>query len=849
MKRLRNIVFWFLGSLFALFMVLSAIVYIAVLRDENRIKKIVVDELNKSLTGTVSVEQMNLTFWSSFPYIALEFKNVKAMGSNPKDTEPLLEAEYLSFNFNLRDMLAKKYEVKKIELNGAIVCIKLYADNSGNYNLWKSSGTTSSDFSFALKKIQFKNTQFNFVNTNSEQRYELYFYRANAKGDFSSNLQNISLSGDLFLELLQSGETVILSKKSMSLRTQMTVDNAHETIHFLDGFLRLENLNFDLLGFVNYSDDAPNMDLEITGKNLDLHKFVKQIPSDFVKQIEDYRTEGDFDFRLQLSGNYSPNKLPEISAEWAFRNGQIYEKNTQTYFENVQFSGVFSTSDVNHLPNYQLQIRDFSARLQDGAIAGNFTIRNFQSPVIQLNTTFNVGLRELNRWIDIPKINDLNGRSNGRISYSHQFKSFDSIRFPEILNGRLQAELACRNVICKVSDSLVKSPIRIDTACFRIHLNQLQIPILNGEFEDSKIHASLFVHNFLTALETPELMHVSGDINIDRIQIDQVQLQNIQTSMQYQNRILSLEKFSTRVWDGDIRGIAEIDCADTSRLPFRFDGIFSHINAEKILTDFDNFDQSEITDKNLKGFIDADLSVLGIYLPSSGLDLNSLLVTMKTKISNGELKNVAMLQKLSRFVDEETLNHVKFETLENTLEIKHKTITFPEMKIRSNALNIHVSGIHDFDGKIDYNIKIALSELLSKRRRERRKNQVESGVMNDEKKRTNLFVYVTGTTEHPKFRYDIQNVFKKLELGSNAASKALKQEKETVKTIFKEEFQFLQKSEETKRQEALWREQEKGKFVIEWDGNSSDTLVNTPVPKKASSKKDTVKIGVVFEDE
>ncbi|MDR1950599.1 MAG: AsmA family protein, partial [Bacteroidales bacterium] len=121
MKQFRKYILWLVGGLFTLFIAVSVVVYFTVLRDEEKIKNIVIGELNKSLTGEVSVERMNLTFWSSFPYIALDFRNVKAMGSNPNDSVPLLEAKHLSLNFNLRDMIAKKYEVRKIDLSGATV--------------------------------------------------------------------------------------------------------------------------------------------------------------------------------------------------------------------------------------------------------------------------------------------------------------------------------------------------------------------------------------------------------------------------------------------------------------------------------------------------------------------------------------------------------------------------------------------------------------------------------------------------------------------------------------------------------------------------------------------------------
>ncbi len=847
MKRLLKIGIWCLGSLFALFLLLSAVVYVAVLRDDEQIKSIVVSELNKSLKGKVEIERMDFTFWSSFPYIALDFKNVRAMGANPNDEEPLLETERLSLNFNLRDMLAKKYEVKKIETQNGLVRIKLYADGSDNYTLWET-GESSENFSFALKKIHFRNTHLTFINEPSEQHYELRFLRADAKGDFSSNLQDITLSGDFFIESIQSGQSIILAQKKLRLQSQIKIDNTAETVHILEGFTRLEDLDFDLQGSVNYSENAPFMNLIVKGNDLNLRKFIQQIPADFAQQIEDFQTRGDFDFVLNLSGNYSGGNLPKVTAKWDFRNGQIYEKSTEAYFENVKFAGVFSTSNINTLSNCRLQISNFSASLNKGNFTGNLTINNFRSPTILLNASFNADLKEVNEILNITQITQLSGLSKGRVQYRHTFENFDAIRFSEVLKGRLRAEISCKNVLCKLQDSVLKSPIRLDTARFEMNQEQLRIPILIGNFEESKFRASLFSGNFPNAIENPEQASVSGDIIIDKIQIDSLLPQDLRTSFHFENQILSLNNFSAKIWDGSIQGNAEINCSDTSRLPFRTMGSLSNINTEKLFSNFNNFEQSEITDKNLKGFIDANFEVLGVWLPSSGLDRKSLWATLKTKISDGELKNVEILKKLSRFVDEETLNHVKFATLENTIEIKHETVIFPEMKIRSNALNINVSGTQSFDGELDYSVKIALSELMSKRRRERRKNREESGALEDDKKRLSLFVHITGTTEHPKFKYDVQNVFKKLEVGSVAASQAIRKENEVVKNILKEEFQFLQKSEETKRQEELWRKQEQGKFVVEWEENKSDSIVNS-APQKKSPKKDTVRIGVIFEDE
>ncbi|MCL2413151.1 MAG: hypothetical protein FWC98_03325, partial [Bacteroidales bacterium] len=709
MKKLRKYILWTLSGLLALFITVSVVVYVVILRDSDRVKNIILGELNRSLTGEVSIERMSFTFWSSFPHVALDFRNVQAMSPNPNDLEPLLDARSLSLNFNLRDMIAGRYDVKRIDLSDATLRIKLYADGTANYNLWQPTDPTETNFSFSLQRVHFRNTQLIFLDEQTQQHYEFFIYRANARGDFSQSIQNVTFSGDFHLDVLQSGEIVILAEKDMSLRTQIRVDVSEQVVHFLDGLIRLEDLKFDLLGFVNYSDNAPNMNLEIVGKNLNLQRFIRQLPTEFVQDIASYRTRGDFDFRMIFSGNYTQGNLPRIAAEFEFRDGQIFERNTRTQLNHVNFSGTFSTTSNNHLSNYRLRIRNFSAQTATGYLAANFAISNFQSPTIQLTTAFDLGLGELNRLISAPQIVRANGQTIGEIQYRHTFRNFESINLSEILRGQFHGTISCRHAIVKLQDSILRPPIKLDSIQINFNQNRLQIPLAKGEFAGSQFQTSLTFQDFFNRLQNPELMHVFGYLSVDKYQVDSVLLRNLRGNIQYQNQVLIVDRFSTDIFDGNVSGTVEMNFTNNARFPFRFEGLLSRINAEKMFAEMNNFGQTQITSENLNGLIDADVSAVGNYIPNVGLDLKTLWVTIQARVSNGELNNVAILQKLSRFVDEDALNNVRFATLENTIEIRNEIITIPQMRVVSNALNLHVAGTHRFDGQIDYNVQIALS--------------------------------------------------------------------------------------------------------------------------------------------
>ena len=79
-------------------------------------------------------------------------------------------------------------------------------------------------------------------------------------------------------------------------------------------------------------------------------------------------------------------------------------------------------------------------------------------------------------------------------------------------------------------------------------------------------------------------------------------------------------------------------------------------------------------------------------------------------IEEGELIDFEPLENLSSFVSIDDLKHVKFSTLENTIEIEDEVLTIPAMEIKSSALSVFLSGTHTFTQEIDYRIKLLLSD-------------------------------------------------------------------------------------------------------------------------------------------
>ena len=147
----------------------------------------------------------------------------------------------------------------------------------------------------------------------------------------------------------------------------------------------------------------------------------------------------------------------------------------------------------------------------------------------------------------------------------------------------------------------------------------------------------------------------------------------------------------------------------------------NRINITKMFEEFENFGQTTITNKNLKGVATAKIQFAAVMSSELQMDMDKLYVGVDMTIENGELNNVEAMKSLSRFIELKDLENIRFSTLKNQIEVRNQIINIPKMEVKSNAINITASGTHTFNNEINYRVKLSLNELLSKKAKQAKK--------------------------------------------------------------------------------------------------------------------------------
>ena len=153
--------------------------------------------------------------------------------------------------------------------------------------------------------------------------------------------------------------------------------------------------------------------------------------------------------------------------------------------------------------------------------------------------------------------------------------------------------------------------------------------------------------------------------------------------------------------------------ATEDRKVFKADWKVKNIAIEQLFASFSNFDQTFITDANLSGKANAWAETIIPMDANWKIKSKEVIAKSAIEIHDGRLKNLKTLEDFSDYVHLQDLKDIRFNELRNYLKIEDGKVYLPVMFLQSSAMNMSISGVHGFDQRILYNMKINAGQAIA----------------------------------------------------------------------------------------------------------------------------------------
>lgn len=862
-KWIWKITKWFFGTILFLFLTISAIIYFY----KDDIINYAVGEVNKSLAAKVEVNKIDVTFWSTFPNLSLDFNQVFIQDALPTSTrkDTLLYTEQIRLKFDPFDIWNEKYDVKRIDVKPGTLQLKVNKQGQVNYNIIKENDSKeSSEFKLTLEKINISNLRFLFKNEIQETKYQAKVNELHLSGQFTQDDFVMTTDADLHVKRLQHGLIPILVNQPIQTALKIAISKPKQTFTISNGKLHLAEIPFDFNLFL----DSTHVDLKVQAQHIQLQEIANRLSLKEMDDVKALRGQGTGYFDLKLNSELKADSHPMIDCKFGIKQGQLVEPVKQLRLSNLQVEGEYST--LKGPDKEELNLKTFAFNTISGPFKGNLFIKNFSKPSYKGMASGSVKLDVLQAVLRIPKIDALDGVIHVDTKFACKTTSINNKQIVVIEEGSGSAGM--QNVSFRLEQDsrqffgingnvvLDKSAAALEDLVVKLGESDLR---LNGSFDhideflqdeanlDVKVIAESRLVNLQdftnTVVGEPEVKietrdwmlptKIHGDVILDvgKIKMNQHEFTQINGEMTVGERTIAIQKLHGITANATVRG--SLNVYESSPEYFQLETNLSSkdIYFKPIFREWNNFDQDVITENNISGRAEAILDLKAPFFIGEGILKDEIIAQIKLKVFNGILRNVETFTALTNDLKttktkmvlkskdinalQAKLNNIAFETLENTIYIKNSAIYIPKMEINSSALDVTIDGTHRFNNTIDYRFAFRFREL------KQQKDESEFGIVEDDGTGIKIYVKMYGNLDNPTIEWDQESRKSQLKENREAA-------KNEAISILKSEFGLFKK--DTTVQKYQVKKQEREKIDIQF---GKEEEVN-PIEEKKKIEKE-----------
>jgi hypothetical protein len=767
-------------------------------------------EANKSLNTPVKVGKMEVSVFEEFPQISIVLHQVYVEDSHPGEY-PLLTAGTISFQLDPVAVWAGQYTIKGLQVSDSETNLKINDKGQTNYNILKKTESnqpaTSGSLSFQLKDVGLKNTRVRYYDIRNTQDLSFTSKTLLASIESTKDVYTIAADGELTSTLNIDGSTY-LAGKSFTIDANLVYDDIRKNLAIRPSNLELNASAFKVKG--EYSWKEKNyIDLSMDGSNTDIQTLLSLLPESQSKPFRKYQSKGDTYFSSNLKGEIGKRKNPSLSVTFGFKDATIFHPDYKSRIEDATLEGSFASTNVSDMSKAVLVLKNIHAKLNGEPFSANLIIHDLQNPEVQGDFKGRLDAAGVLGFYPIESIKDISGALVADLSFdgklellkkkatAQRFSTRGTVDLQQInlvygpdktalknLNGNLQFnnnDLALSNVSCQLGSSdFILNGFFKNIITFLLFENQ---PIgIEADLKSNFLNVDqLFAIGFgkPTAgqgqkyeFSIPVSINLNFNCDVKALRYKRFHARQLKGDVLVKNQMAVSRSITFRSMGGDMACSGIVDAKNKKAIEVVSSFKLNGIHADSVFYVFENFDQSFIEDRHLKGQATADVNLEMTLNENLNLYQETLVGDISAVIRNGELNNFEPLKKLNKFIDDASLHKLRFADIKNDIHIENKTVYIPQMEIRSNVTSLKISGTHTFDQHIDYHIVTPL------RKRQVSDTEELNAIEDEGSGRTNLLLKITGTTDNYKVSYDTKAVKKKI-----AAD--LKNEVKELKDAFK----------------------------------------------------------------
>ena len=736
-----------------------------------------IDQMNSQVNTPITVQQIDISVLDQIPYISVILRDVRMQESYKGSKETLIKAKQIVCALNPFDILTGDYSIHAMDLKDAYIHLEIDQYNTPNYLvLKKQDHATSEGTVLDLKAITLKNTTIDYQNDYNNKHVSLETSTMEASLQAYGKVYHVKSRGDIQVINILVNEHSYLEGIPLIVNADLLYNQHQRTLDISPSTIIYRNSLFSILGKYGFEDNR--LTLSLASEETNFITISDLIPSRYLEKLKPYQYTGEASFQLSLDGILKKQTLPPLQLVFSLKNTTVIDSKHHAQLENMNLKGYYQNGSKD-----SLALTGIAGDLNQKSFNSDLSISNFKDPKFDLAFTGAVTGATLQEWAKVPLIDSVHGEINIDFTLAGKTSDFKSIK--AISRVSVSGDISIADLNISFQDK--SYPLQQLKGNCIFNNNDLAISSLSGLIGENDFELTGLVKNFLAfSMIENQPLGIEADFSAQYINLDQLLVgrefesnidqsyhfaispqlylklncaidhlqfrrfdgRQIRGDLDVKHQVASSKSIKMNTMGGDIVLSGNVDAKSDSVL-ITFSTHLNKIHIDSLFYVFENFNQDFLIHDHLKGIVNAHIDNQMSFDHFLHLNLSSIRADINTTIIGGELNNFEPMQKLSRYLDGDKLDNLKFAELANNIHVENQKVYLPQMQVNSNVSNITIGGTHTFDQRINYSV-VAPFNNKTKVDKDATFGSIETSQTGQAK----VFLKITGTTSNYDISYD-----------------------------------------------------------------------------------------------
>lgn len=779
-----------------LLLVLAAVVIAGFFQDA--VGRKLIAEINKQLTTELTVGDFDLSLLRGFPNATASLHDVVVMD---QFGEGLLEAKDMAFHFRLLSLFGSQVKVHSVKISNGALNVHIDKRGKNNYDIFKPSESESeSNFNISLKQAKLEDIELAYRDDKLRQEMLTRVEEADFSGELSSKKYHLASTAKMASNFIDLNGIRYFAGKKWGYDANIYVDLEQGQFDFKKVKVLVEGNSFSLAGNIKKGKGFSDFDLVVTTDDADLSSVIAILPEQQLELLGGFSSEGKLHFSMDILGKLSATESPGTKATLTLQNGKLTHPYLKEPFKDVSFEATFTNGEGNSMQTSSFEIKDFKGYLHRELMTLRLKVEDLDDPFIDFQMDGALPMAYIYDFFEHPGITggdgeieinnlDIAGLYRDMVSIQHiaEVEMKGSLDFDDAslkINGEKitidKGKLIFEDNLLSLQD------VKIDGAGNEVYLkgnasnllpvlfadslntknaklqfsgelnaprldllkirNMTDVPVSEFTEKGGEVYGSLKTQKYIQRERLTDFLQGHFVASVEEFVYDKIEGKNFSGKLYFENSEMQVLG-NAEGMDGDFALDGTIFFEKEPYLKVKLSG--DKIDVKKFFYQADNAGQEIVRSEHLEGTMNTKM-LIKAYWDSTGHFLSDKLhVWAGLGIQDGELKGLEILEEFSAFAKVDDLRRVRFEDMQNWIEIKDGKFYLPVLFIQNNAMNMSICGEQTFDDKIDYSIKVNAGQVLA--------NKFKSGSNQKPIKAKkdgffNLYFNVYGTLD--KYKYE-----------------------------------------------------------------------------------------------